>query len=52
MREVVVLVLLLFSSYITAQNKQLLYNVEELPQTLLSNPGSVIDFDKHIGDDV
>lgn len=49
MREVVVLVLLLFSSYVTAQNKQLLYNVEELPQTLLSNPGNVIDFDKHIG---
>lgn len=33
----------------TAQNRQLLYNVEDLPQTLLSNPGSVIRFDKHIG---
>lgn len=31
------------------QNKQLLYNLEDIPQTLLSNPGSVISFDKHLG---
>ncbi len=33
----------------TAQNKQLLYNVESLPQSLMSNPGTSIHFDRHIG---
>tara|TARA_R110002051_G_scaffold10175_3_gene38656 strand:- start:116244 stop:117635 length:1392 start_codon:yes stop_codon:yes gene_type:complete len=33
----------------SAQNKQLLYNVDDLPQTLLLNPGAEISFDKHIG---
>lgn len=32
-----------------AQNKQLLYNVDDLPQTLMSNPGASISFDKHFG---
>lgn len=32
-----------------AQNKQLLYNVNGLPQSLLSNPGSSVNFDGHIG---
>lgn len=31
------------------QNKQLLYNVNALPQTLLENPGANIAFDRHIG---
>lgn len=31
------------------QNKQLLYNVGELPQTLMSNPGANISFDGHFG---
>lgn len=34
---------------VCAQNKQLLYNVDDLPQTLLSNPGASIAFEKHIG---
>lgn len=32
-----------------SQNKQLLYNVGELPQTLMSNPGANISFDGHLG---
>lgn len=32
-----------------AQNKQLLYNVRGLPQSLLNNPGSNVNFDGHIG---
>ncbi|HSM64354.1 MAG TPA: DUF5723 family protein [Gillisia sp.] len=32
-----------------AQNKQLLYNVNGLPQSLLSNPGSSVNFDGHVG---
>jgi hypothetical protein len=31
------------------QNKQLLYNVNELPQTLMLNPGANINFDGHFG---
>lgn len=31
------------------QNKQLLYNVDDLPQTLMSNPGAEVDFDGHFG---
>jgi len=31
------------------QNKQLLYDVRSLPQSLMSNPGTDITFDKHIG---
>lgn len=31
------------------QNKQLLYNVNSLPQSLLLNPGANIDFDGHVG---
>ncbi|APG61145.1 DUF5723 family protein [Christiangramia salexigens] len=32
-----------------AQNRPLLYNVDDLPQALLQNPGTRIDFTKHIG---
>jgi len=49
MRVLVIIVLLLSLKILSAQNRQLLYNIQELPQTLLSNPGSVINFDKHIG---
>ncbi|HSP83569.1 MAG TPA: DUF5723 family protein, partial [Gillisia sp.] len=34
---------------IQGQNKQLLYNVNTLPQTLLLNPGADINFDGHVG---
>jgi hypothetical protein len=33
----------------TAQNKQLLYNFDDLPQTLLLNPGAETNFDMHFG---
>ncbi|MEN8125075.1 MAG: DUF5723 family protein [Bacteroidota bacterium] len=32
-----------------AQNKQLLYDFDQIPQTLLLNPGAEVDYDKHIG---
>ena len=32
-----------------AQNKQLIYNFDQLPQTLMLNPGAVVDYDYHIG---
>lgn len=42
-----ILYFILVQSY--GQNKQLLYNVDELPQTLMSNPGASINFDGHVG---
>jgi len=43
--------LILFTGVLScmAQNKQLLYNVNDLPQSLLTNPGSSVNFDGHIG---
>lgn len=32
-----------------AQNKELLYGFNDLPQTLLLNPGATVDFNGHIG---
>ncbi len=39
---------LLFTSA-ASQNMQILYDFDQLPQTLMLNPGAEIDFDKHIG---
>ncbi|WP_037373674.1 DUF5723 family protein [Salinimicrobium xinjiangense] len=33
----------------SAQNKQLIYNFDDLPQNLLTNPGGETNFDMHIG---
>ena len=35
--------------YSYAQNKQISYNFDQLPQTLMSNPGAIVNYDKHIG---
>jgi hypothetical protein len=47
------LILLVFISFMvfsaTAQNKQLLYNFDYLPQNLMTNPGGETNFDMHIG---
>ena len=32
-----------------AQNKQVLYGLEEVPQSMLLNPGSIINYDYHFG---
>lgn len=32
-----------------AQNKQLLYGMSEVPQSLLINPGGIVQYDKHFG---
>lgn len=45
-----VLILFAFASLLChSQNRPLLYNVDDLPQSLLQNPGARIDFTKHIG---
>ncbi len=46
----IVLTLFLFNSLLSySQNRPLLYNVDDLPQTLLQNPGARIDFKRHFG---
>ena len=49
MRYIYVFFIFISSLAVSAQNKQLLYNFDDLPQTLLSNPGAETNFDMHIG---
>lgn len=50
MMRIYILILLIFSTLaISAQNKQLLYNFNDLPQSLMNNPGAETSFDMHIG---
>ena len=41
--------LLLAELNINAQNKKILFNFDEIPQTLMVNPGAEVDFQWHIG---
>ncbi len=49
MKEVASLLFFFMVAFCNAQNKQLLYNVDWLPQSLMSNPGTSINFDGHFG---
>ncbi len=49
MRILLTLTFLLNAILSQGQNKQLLYDVGSLPQSLMSNPGTNISFDRHIG---
>ena len=49
MRFILPLIFFLNAVLSHGQNKQLLYDVRSLPQSLMSNPGANISFDKHIG---
>ena len=40
---------ILFCVPTISQNMQILYDFDQLPQTLLLNPGSEVDYDKHFG---
>ncbi len=43
------LTLFLLCSNAASQNMQVLYDFDQLPQTLMLNPGAVVDYDKHLG---
>ncbi len=49
MRKIFLFIFLLVSLFSFGQNRPLLYNVDDLPQSLLQNPGAKIDFTKHFG---
>ena len=49
MKRIVPILLFLFCFSGFGQNRPLLYNVDDLPQSLLQNPGARIDFIRHFG---
>lgn len=49
MRIALLLIFCIFSFAVHSQNKQLLYNFDDLPQSLMLNPGAETSFDMHIG---
>ncbi|SDL47639.1 hypothetical protein SAMN04488034_104220 [Salinimicrobium catena] len=49
MRLFFVLLVWFTGQLVYAQNKQLLYNVNSLPQNLMANPGGEVRFDMHAG---
>ncbi|MDT0644806.1 DUF5723 family protein [Zunongwangia sp. F363] len=49
MRRLLVVIFLLLFKFSFSQNKPLLYNVDALPQSLMSNPGAEINFRGHVG---
>ena len=48
MKQLCVIILLL-SGFVSAQNKQLLYNYTAIPQSLLLNPGTEVNYKWHAG---
>jgi hypothetical protein len=48
-RKILLLISLFLITEYVAQNKKLLYNFAELPQTLLLNPGAETNFNYHVG---
>ncbi|MEO2062570.1 MAG: DUF5723 family protein [Christiangramia sp.] len=49
MRKILLFMLWMAGLSSFGQNRPLLYNVDDLPQSLLQNPGARIDFTKHLG---
>jgi hypothetical protein len=49
MRKIQLLFIILISTLASSQNKQLLYNFNAIPQSLLTNPGTEIDYKWHMG---
>jgi len=49
MRFLIYLFLVVMGGFAHAQNKELLYDVTELPQSLMLNPGAAVEFDYHAG---
>lgn len=49
MKKILILCFLAISFFSNSQNKQVLYDFAELPQTLLLNPGLEVNYKAHIG---
>jgi len=49
MRKIIVIFVLMVASNCFSQNKQILYNFTSVPQTMLSNPGSDVNYNWFVG---
>ena len=49
MRKVLICIVVLWTSVLFSQNKQLIYGVKEIPQSLLLNPGGIVEQKYHFG---
>ncbi|MFT5846989.1 MAG: hypothetical protein ACJARX_000062 [Psychroserpens sp.] len=49
MRANITYILLLINTFSFSQNKEILYDFNDIPQTLSLNPGALVEFDKHFG---
>jgi hypothetical protein len=49
LKNIIYLVLILVGKFGMGQNMQILYDFDRLPQTLMLNPGSEVDFYRHMG---
>ncbi len=49
MKKISIIIVFVFCCFVQAQNKQLLYNFTDIPQSLLLNPGAEVNFQWHIG---
>lgn len=49
MNRIFSILLMLFTVVLTSQNKQILYGFDNIPQTLLLNPGAKTNYKYHIG---
>ena len=49
MKKISIIFLMLITSQLASQNKQILFGFDNIPQTLLLNPGSETNYNYHIG---
>jgi hypothetical protein len=49
MRKIIVLFVFLIYSFVSSQNKQVLYNFTEIPQSMLTNPGLDVKYQWYMG---
>lgn len=49
MNKIIISIILLVSVNLFSQNKKIVYNFNEIPQVLITNPGADVDFKWHVG---
>ena len=49
MRKIVLFLFFFATLFCRGQNRPVLYNIDDLPQSLMQNPGARIDFNRHFG---
>ncbi len=49
MKNLITCIFMFWVLLLYAQNKQVLYGLEEVPQSMMLNPGSIVNYDYHFG---